>query len=148
MTNNSKITKYLSEYNSILDEGRLPPGQKTEITHVSMGGNKGKFCFKKDLRKRLIKTIAGAIESGMDLHMAEMPKEYGPIIFDIDLDVKKSEYNNERLYNEDMIIEVVEYYREGIKHYLDVSDEQLKVCIMEKKGVNFKDKNYEWNCYY
>ena len=34
-----------------------------------------------------------------------------------------------------------EYYREAIKHYLDVSDEQLKVCIMEKKGVNIKDNN-------
>jgi len=141
MTNNSKITKYLSEYNTILDEGRLPPGQKTEITHVSMGGNKGKFCFKKDLKMRLNKIISKCIEAGIDIHMAEMPKEYGPIIFDIDLDVKKSEYNNKRLYDEDMIIEVVEYYREGIKRYLDVSDEQLKVCIMEKKDVNFKDNN-------
>jgi P4 family phage/plasmid primase-like protien len=141
--NPSKISKILSEYNSILDEARLPPGQKTEITHVSMGGNRGKFSFDKSLRKRLIKIVANAVSNGIDLHIAEMPRDFGPIIFDIDLDKKKEDYNSEinngRLYDDDMIVEVVEYYREAIKHYLDVSDNQLKVCIMEKKGVNIKD---------
>ena len=143
--NPNKTAKVLNEVNMILDEGRISNGQKTNITHVSMGGNKGKFSLNKSLRKRLVKAIPLAVEHGIDLHIAEMPKEFGPVIFDIDLDRKKEEYNlslnNGKLYDEDMIVEVVELYREGIKQYLDVSDEQLKVSIFEKDGINFKDNN-------
>ena len=79
-------TKLTNTINKILDEGRIPIGQQTQITHVSMGGNKGKFCLNKELRKKLVKNLAEATALGMDFHIAEMPKEYGPIIFDIDLD--------------------------------------------------------------
>lgn len=132
-------TTLTNKINKILDEGRIPIGQQTQITHVSMGGNKGKFCLNKDLRKKLVKNLAEATSLGMDFHIAEMPKEYGPIIFDIDLDKMKSEYKNGRLYDDDMIVEVVENYREGIKKYLNVSDEQLKVCIFEKESPTLKE---------
>lgn len=132
-------TTLTNKINKILDEGRIPIGQQTQITHVSMGGNKGKFCLNKDLRKKLVKNLAEATSLGMDFHIAEMPKEYGPIIFDIDLDKMKSEYKNGRLYDDDMIVEVVENYREGIKKYLNVSDEQLKVCIFEKDSPTLKE---------
>jgi len=135
--------KVLAEYNSILDETRLPPGQKTDITHVSMWGNRGKFCLDKSLRKKLYKVIAKASSLGIDLHIAEMPKEYGPILIDIDLDKKKEDYdpsvNNGRLYDDDMIVEVIEDYREAIKKYLDVSNNQLLVAIMEKKAITIKE---------
>jgi len=137
--NPNKVAKILNDINNILEEGRIPPGQKTNITHVSMGGNKGKFCFNKEQRKRLIKAVANASGNGVDLHIAEMPKDFGPVIFDIDLDNKKTEYKGNRLYDDDMIVEVIDLYREGIKKYLDVSNEQLKVCIFEKDKINIKE---------
>ena len=85
--NHNKVAKYIATVNSILEEGRIPYGEKTNITHVSMGGNKGKFRLNKNLRKKLTKSLAEATEYGLEFHIAEMPKEYGPVIFDIDLEV-------------------------------------------------------------
>ena len=45
--NPNKVNKYVTKVNNILEEGRIPFGQKTKITHVSMGGNKGKFSLNK-----------------------------------------------------------------------------------------------------
>jgi DNA adenine methylase len=54
--NTNHKTKIINTINKILDEGRIPIGQQTQITHVSMGGNKGKFCLNKDLKKKFPKT--------------------------------------------------------------------------------------------
>lgn len=137
--NPNKVAQYVAKVNSILEEGRVPFGQKTKITHVSMGGNKGKFCLNKNLRKKLITELASATEYGLEFHIAEMPKEYGPVLFDIDLEVLKQDYKSGRLYDDDLIVDICEYYVEGIKKYLDVSEEQLKVCIFEKDQVKERD---------
>ncbi len=56
--NPNKIAKYVAKVNSILEEGRIPFGQKTKITHVSMGGNKGKFSLNKKQRKKQYKKFS------------------------------------------------------------------------------------------
>ena len=137
--NSNMKTKITNTINKILDEGRIPVGQQTQITHVSMGGNKGKFSLNKELRKKLLKALAEATELKMDFHIAEMPKEYGPIILDIDLDTKKTDYKGGRLYDDDMIVEIIDYYRQAINKYLTVSKEQLKVCIFEKDAPTIKE---------
>lgn len=137
--NHNKVAKYIATVNGILEEGRIPYGEKTNITHVSMGGNKGKFRLNKNLRKKLTKSLAEATEYGLEFHIAEMPKEYGPVIFDIDLEVLKSDFTDGRLYDENMIVEVVEYYNEAIKKYLDVDENQCKVCIFEKDKVKDRE---------
>ena len=137
--NPNKVSKYIANVNNILEEGRIPYGQKTNITHVSMGGNKGKFCLDKQQRKKLISALAEASEYGVEFNIAEMPKEYGPIIFDIDLEILKSDFTSGRLYNDDMIVEIGEYYQEAIKKYLDVSQDQLKLSIFEKDKVKEKE---------
>jgi len=137
--NSNAKTKLTNTINKILDEGRIPAGQQTQITHVSMGGNKGKFSLNKILRKKLVKALAEATELNMDFHIAEMPKEYGPIIIDIDLEMLKKDYKTGRLYDDDMIVEIIDYYRDAINKYLMVSKEQLKVCIFEKEAPTQKD---------
>lgn len=137
--NPNKVAKYVAKVNSILEEGRIPFGQKTKITHVSMGGNKGKFSLNKSQCKNLISALAEATEYGLEFHIAEMPKEYGPIIFDIDLEILKSDYTSGRLYDDSMIIDICDFYKEGIKKYLDVNDSELKVCIFEKSNVKEKE---------
>jgi P4 family phage/plasmid primase-like protien len=139
-----KMSSLISKVNEILEAGRVPPGQQTKITHVSMGGAKGKFNLDNNLRKKLNKALAEATENGVELYIAEMPKEYGPIIFDIDLEKLKTDYKSGRLYDDDMIVETVELYRDAIKKYLLVSDEQLTTGIFEKpkpteKTAYFKD---------
>lgn len=137
--NPNKVNKYVTKVNNILEEGRIPFGQKTKITHVSMGGNKGKFSLNKKQRKTLISALAEATEYGLEFHIAEMPKEYGPIIFDIDLEKIKSDYTTGRLYDDSMIVEVSEYYKEAIIKYLDVDESELKVCIFEKDNLKEKE---------
>jgi len=137
--NPNKVAKYVTKVNSILEEGRIPFGQKTKITHVSMGGNKGKFCLSKTQRKQLVTALAEATDYGLEFHIGEMPKEYGPIIFDIDLEKLKTDYTSGRLYDDSMIVEVCEYYKDGIKKYLDVNDTEMKVCIFEKANIKEKE---------
>jgi len=137
--NPNKVEKYVSKVTKILEECRIQQGQKSEITHVSMGGIKGKFYLNKKQRKSLISALAEATEYGLEFHIAEKPKEYGPIIFDIDLEKIKSEYTSGRLYDDSMIVEVSEYYKEGIKKYLDIDESKLKVCIFEKDNLKEKD---------
>jgi P4 family phage/plasmid primase-like protien len=137
--NPNKINAFTSTIYSILDKCRMYPGQKSKCTHVSMGGVKGKFFLAKDLRKKLYKALSDATEYGLEFHIAEVPQEYGPIIFDIDLEKKKTDYTDGRLYDNDMISEIVELYRDGIKKYLDVDESDLKVCIFEKDEPTFKE---------
>ena len=138
--NQNKVAKYIATVNGILEEGKLPFNEKTNITHVVMAGiNKGKYRLNKGLKKKLIKALAEATEYGLEFGIGEMPKEYGPVLIDIDLEVLKTDYKGGRLYNEDMIIEVVEYYTEGIKKYLDVDDKQCKVAIFEKPKPTDKE---------
>lgn len=138
--NPNKIEKLLNNVYNILEKCRIPMGASTKITHISMGRIKGKFNLTAEHRKQLMSSIADAYDYDIELNIGEMHKEYGPLLFDIDLEVLKTSYDGKsRLYDDDVMIEVIELYQKGIKLYLDVSDVELEVAIFEKSEPTIKD---------
>lgn len=101
---------------------------------------KGKFLMPKEQIKKFLKLYCKAIKVGItDLSIAEKPKDYGPIKIDVDLEICKDDHDeNFRLYDEKIILEIIDYYRQSIKKYLDVSDSELQCFVFEKP--NYSDK--------
>ena len=112
-----------------------------KYTHVSMGEKFiGKFLLDKKQIKEFTKIYAEAIEKGCIFNIAEKPKDYGPLLIDIDLEILKSDYiEDTRLYNNELVFEVIDTYRQVIKEYLDLDDDELIASVFEKPQPTMKE---------
>ena len=107
---------------------------------ISMADDyKGAYYLDKNQIKEFTKLYAEAITNGGVFSIAEKPKEYGPLLIDIDIEVSKDGYNNERLYNNEMIFEIIEAYRQASNGYLNLSNEELSVALFEKPQPTIKE---------
>lgn len=136
------VKKIISKIEALLNKHKT----KTEWTHISMGGTvfRGKFDFsdKKD-RKELNKLISKLADSDVNLAIAEKPKDYGPVKIDIDLNYPVEMCEKERLYDEELVHEVIGIYRDIIKKYCDVNDEDLQAFLFEKEKMGVKNEEYK-----
>jgi P4 family phage/plasmid primase-like protien len=137
--NPNKIQKYQRNIESYLNKTKVGTGSNIKYTHVSMGDFAGKFMLDKKQIKEFNKLYAEAIEYGVIFNIAEKPKDYGPLLIDIDLELPIEDYNEkERLYNDDMIYEIINTYREVILEYLDLNSNELLASIFEKDNPTMK----------
>jgi len=91
--NQIKVNKYQTIVQDYLNNFRVVAG--SEYTHVAMGENYfGKFMLDKHQIKEFTKLYAEAIENGVVFSIAEKPKEYGPLLIDLDLEISFENYNN------------------------------------------------------
>ena len=98
MENKNIINKYQSNVEDYLNKLRVP--SDSVYTHISMAENyKGKFNLDKHQIKEFTKIYAEAVDNGAILSIGEKPKDYGPLLIDIDLEISLENYNNNRLYN-------------------------------------------------
>ena len=58
----------------------------------------GKFMLDKHQIKEFTKLYAEAVEYGVVFSIAENPKEYGPLLIDLDLEVPSENYYINRFY--------------------------------------------------
>lgn len=142
--NPHKVRKYTDKLENMLDKNRVSKVVGGNITHVSMNrAFPGKFFF--ETNKKLNKLISECNKLGINYGIAEKRKDYGPIIVDIDLNLPKEDVKKgKRLYNEDLLMKTIGYYRDSIKEYLDPEEEEMRVFVFEKsspsdKGHNLKD---------
>ncbi len=139
MTLKDDAKKIKQKIDEMLNENRTAKGM-SEFTHVSMGGITfpGKFNFAdKNKRDKLAKYLAQAQEAGIVFSIAEKLQTYAPIMVDIDLrypkeGVKEHFKGKNHLYDDDMIFNIVDNYREAINHYLNVSDNEVQCFVFEK----------------
>ncbi len=139
MTLKDDAKKIKQKIDELLNENRTAKGM-SEFTHVSMGGITfpGKFNFAdKTKRDKLAKLLSQANEKELIFSIAEKLQNYAPIMIDIDLrypkeSVKEDFKNNKHLYDDNIIISIIDAYREAIKTYLNVSDNEIQCCIFEK----------------
>lgn len=138
--NPNKVKKLQTNIYNTLEKYRVGSGADIKYTHVSMGDTfVGKFNLDKKAIKDFNKSYGEAIDYGIEFNIAEKPKEFGPPLVDIDLEIIKEDYiNDTRLYNYKMILEVIDAYREGCKKYLDLTNDELQVCLIEKPKPTFK----------
>jgi P4 family phage/plasmid primase-like protien len=139
--NNIKIDKLKRRVNDFLDKNRFTDDINIVPTHQSYGLFRGMFVLDKQKRKEFMELYSKAIIGGVTtFSILERQKEYAPIIVDIDLEITSDEYKvDSRLYNNKMIINIIKKYIEAIKLYLDVSDNEFRICIFEKTKPLDKD---------
>ena len=137
MENKNIINKYQSKVEDYLNSLRVP--SESVYTHISMAENyKGKFNLDKHQIKEFTKLYAEAVSNGAVFGIGEKPKSYGPLLVDLDIEITKDNYNNERLYNNEMIYEIINAYRKVSNDYLNLSNEELAVSVFEKPQPTIK----------
>jgi len=134
--NPKKIKRYQTNVEAYLNKFRVGSGQNIKYTHVSMGEHyTGKFMLDKKEIKEFNKMYSEAIENGVIFSLAEKQKDcgYGPLLIDIDLEIPIEDYTEDtRLYNDAMIFEIIDVYREVSKEYLDLNSQELVASVFEK----------------
>lgn len=109
-------------------------------THVAMGEKfVGKFYLNETDNKEFLKLYAKAVANECIFNIAEKPKKYGPLLIDIDLELELKDKQNERLYNNDMIFEIIDAYRDAAKKYLDLDCDELSASVFEKPKPSIKN---------
>jgi P4 family phage/plasmid primase-like protien len=138
MSDNISVKAY-NKLKDFLNERRVTNDQNAEITHLSYPVFNGKFSLSKDDRKEFTKLYISALNANCELTILEKPKEYAPIIVDIDLEKPRTE-NIKRLYNTEMIKVVIEKYMNAINKYIKINNEDdLTAFVFEKESPSIKD---------
>lgn len=144
--NSNKVRRYQTTVESFLDQYRVGTGTNIKYTHVAMGENfKGKFMLDKKQIKEFMSLYTEAVSYGVIFSIAEKPREYGPLIIDIDLEIPHDDYvEGERLYTTKMLFEIINTYRDVINQYLDLESKDLTASVFEKekptkKATTIKD---------
>jgi len=131
--NPNKVHKYQKLIEDYLNNTRVGNGGTIKYTHISMGKDfYGKFMLDKNQIKEFTKLYAEAVNYGVIFHIAEKQRDYGPLLIDLDLEIPIDDYDGKRLYDDDMIYEVINTYREVACEYLDLSAEELSASVFEK----------------
>jgi hypothetical protein len=138
------IQKLKQKVYDILNNNRCNDDNKDKATHLSYGKFSGKFILEKEQRKKLMECYSDAVENGVnDFSILETQKEYGPLIIDIDLEILKEDYDEGRLYDNDMVLYIVNEYNKYLQEFLNVSNIDYKVCLLEKDNPTEKDSVYK-----
>lgn len=139
--NPKKVIKLQSSVENYLNQLRVSTGNNIKYTHIAMGELfQGKFMLAKNQIKEFNKLYSEAIEYGLVFSIAEKPKDYGPLLIDLDLELPIDDYKEgTRLYNDEMIYEVINNYREVANEYLDLSPAELVASVFEKPKPTKKE---------
>ena len=141
-SNRKKLDKYRYDVIEFLSNHRYTDDMEQKPTHQSWGNIiQGRFFLDKDKVKEFLKLYCLAIENGVtDFSILEIQKEYSPIIVDIDLKAP-NDNSNKRLYDQELVENIISKYIEAINKYLDVPPYNFKICLFEKKRSTDADDN-------
>lgn len=135
-----KARKRLLEF---LDKNRYNEEDHPAPTHRSYGLFNGNFFLDKEKRRDFMRLYIEAIENNVnDLSILEVQKEYSTILVDIDLEIPKEDYKGGRLYDNDLVLNIINKYITSINTYLDISKSDVKVLFLEKENLVEKEFNY------
>ena len=127
--------KYKQEVIDFLNNHRYIKNTIYKPTHQSWGNLlQGVFYIKDEDTKIFMELYTSAIENKVsDLSILEIQKEYSPIIVDIDLKIPIENYlSNSRLYDNDLIINIIKKYKKIISTYIEYDKTKFLVCLFEK----------------
>jgi len=111
-------------------------------THLAYGKFNGKFKIPEDKHDEFMKLYIKEIKNKSELNILECQKDYSKILIDIDIKINKDEWDNERLYDDDLIRKIGKLYIKAIKKNLIVEEDDLKCYLFEKQEPTIiKDKN-------
>ncbi len=134
----TNVKKTYMKLNKFLEGCKV--GKDDTFTHVSMGEPYGRFFISDEDKDTFLKYYKRAVlDKGSTYHILESSKQYAPIVCDIDFNVSKEKFSNERCYNNETILDCVRLYNQAICKYLDVPKNRIQAFIMEKNSPSEKD---------
>lgn len=133
----------LIKLENFLNQHRCDSDNNLEPTHMSYGKLQGKFNIDSTQQNQFIKLYSSAIKDTHKLSILEKPKEYGPLVIDIDIKLLYEQYdesNNARLYDDKLINAIIKLYTDELNNYIDLDDnKQYDFFIFEKNKPTIKD---------
>ena len=132
-----KIDKHRKIVIDFLNSNRYINNNELKPTHQSWGSIlQGNFYIEKQKIKEFMKLYSDAIIEGVDnFSILEVQKEYSSIIIDIDLKVPLNDYNyNDRLYDNELILNIIKKYLLVINKYFKISKE-CQIFLFEKQKM-------------
>ena len=148
-TKNNSYNKFID----FMNKKRLKDDNKKKTTHISIGdynngGLLGSFSIDDNDMITFYNLYNKACIDGHHLHVLESPKEFGPIVIDIDFKYELFKNSKKRIYEEYDIINIVKYYTTSILKYVKINDdnnENIMTYVFEKDNPRLKleldDKN-------
>jgi len=109
-------------------------------THLAYGKFNGKFKIPEDKCDDFIKLYITEIRNKTELNILECQKDYSKILIDIDININKDEWKNERLYNDNLIKKIGKLYIKAINKNLVVEEEDLKCFLFEKQHPTINEE--------
>ena len=120
------------------------------LTHVSLFGNKGKFCINRNNQETFWETYCTALQDDPNMlcGVAEKPQPYLPVLVDVDIARKMSDDEDRDspvpIYNENHVKKLVEIYQNVLRQILDECSEEDLHCVFLKKDpyVSMRKDSY------
>ena len=109
------------------------------LTHVSLFGNKGKFCINRNNQENFWETYCSTLQEDPNMlcGVAEKPQPYLPVLVDVDIARKMSDDEDQDspvpIYNENHVKKLVEIYQNVLRQILDECSEEDLHCVFLKK---------------
>ena len=118
-------------------------------THVSLVLPKGKFQFNRQTLEEfwnaycgVIKDFDFSVKSDILFGIAEKPKDYLPVLVDIDIRIKDTDdWVEEKLYTDTQLKNVVEIYQSFLRKLLDGPTDEDLICVVLEKSMYSETKN-------
>ena len=104
-------------------------------THVSMVQPRGKFQFNRQKLEDFWEIYCNRInnDKASILGVAEKAQHYLPVLADIDIKVKDVEKNEEHLYTEEQVVQIIGVYQSVLRNIVeDLTDDNLMCVLLEK----------------
>lgn len=140
-----KNNKYKQRVHAFLEERRHNNESKDKPTHLAYGQFNGKFTIPEKEYDQFMLLYINALEKGVkDFSILETPKDYGPLLIDIDLEIPSENYTDgERLYDNSLVLNIGKKYVDAINTYLDVQSEDCNFFVFEKAKASEKEGTYK-----
>lgn len=151
MSQNNLEKKFRKELSTLLQSAYVKDGE-TDYSHQAMPGGLnagGKFNFNdKKKRKALNKFIAKSYDKGIYFTILERLLDWGPLKVDLDMhspfNEEDEKYDNNRLYDDELLFRVIEMYRDSIREICDIQNDNELVCmVFEKEHSVFNEAKEE-----
>lgn len=141
MSNTETSTEYSANIRKlfeILNKNKIARNTESrKFTHTSLGHPKGSYELIGDKHAKFMDIYCKVVNTrdktnNIYFYLSEAHLPQGPIIIDIDIKYNSKDINN-RGYTLEHIKTLIDVYNKFIKRYLNVSDDDFKTYLLEKK---------------
>ncbi|AYV85346.1 MAG: highly derived d5-like helicase-primase: PROVISIONAL [Satyrvirus sp.] len=129
-----KVYEFMAKY-------RVKAEEKTKMTHTTTYSPYISSKIPKDKEEKFIKLYENAIIKGHNLSIMEISKGFGPLV----IKIKLVQDQEEKLYTEELLKQIIELCNGIIKKYLKVKSKKMGAYVLEHDEPIRRRKEYYYN---